>query len=1078
MLTKLATFRGTDVNGDPLAQVFNPGDKLKVAGTLMPQVKDWLANYRPQPNKIAILVNALGSSEFWGQNVNGDIFPENGLLHDCRKHPSEQHPYDDFIGKTLPPYGYWTFKYAHPFVHHRNKDPSRAFGEVVLCAWNPRMHRVELVVILDTHLAMQHGAQHIIDRILAGDYPDVSMGCRVPYDVCTICKHKSKTRHDYCSCIKHIGMGRILDDGRQIGVINLHPRFFDISFVFIGADKTAKMMCKLASGLWVPQSVADAQRLYDIPEDANGLVKAACGKGTCKECLKPCKVAGQLYFGPTHGWRDDPHWPIDHGKDPKERKLIEGYYRATGKDRPLPAYLKGRRIHFTKNAWVMTEEGQKILEQKAVSTEGTPRLDIGVRKRYEGVLALDRDGKKEMIGVLDPDTMDKVIAGLKTKHPDHPFLEKLKTAMRKKAVNADFSQFEEIVPTSDQKTIPGERSAVAKAKDQPRDTTGEDDIELMMSPEDQQEGQSVSSSGDGIMRTNYEDAVTDDEKRAFADILKIAEQGTVAMLSEATRQVKIGPPPKPNRKEYPFVGTLNFRGIQINIENKVGDVREGQNRAGKKWRTVMKFPYGEFDKVKATGMDGDKLDVYVGPFRNAPNVHIVHQNDPATGKYDEDKVMLGFRNDEETKQAYLSQYDNPKFFRSITTMAFPLFKKSLLGGELDGEKVAYSALMEKVAEELKLEDLFEAKAPRRRQRTWRNKVTGKETHVTGSGMGSFEKAKTASVEKIAEPLTPHELLKVSDSKVGNIQKWSDIVKQIGPSAAVGKVTPLTDAAEPDIPKDTLNEMGEMPMEKALATPSLMGMVLRPREFQRIMLTGSGHKGLADTMDDAGAVFKPGDGEEAPCSSLSSGDMAPSLMKALLPFLGDRSYYGPVLRRRIIRITICAPKPEAPEREMESPLLSKVASAYNWYRREQMKLAADGPGLMAETPELHSALYGLDDSNLFGKESAATSQKMLTGVAKEIGRIDPKTLGVVLGSIPITMMYSAHLRGKRRRDEEMGVLKNLIADHPWIASIGIAAGLREIMKSPQAQQLVDEMFQAGKRVWRGKGSQQAAKAVSL
>src|SRR6185295_11826397 len=38
-----------------------------------------------------------------------------------------------------------------------------------------------------------------------------------------------------------------LPDGRKVAVRNDTPRFFDISFVFIGADKTAKVLAKLAS---------------------------------------------------------------------------------------------------------------------------------------------------------------------------------------------------------------------------------------------------------------------------------------------------------------------------------------------------------------------------------------------------------------------------------------------------------------------------------------------------------------------------------------------------------------------------------------------------------------------------------------------------------------------------------------------------------------------------------------------------------------------------------------------------------------------------------------------------------------
>ncbi len=183
-----------------------------------------------------VLVNALGAGEYFGSNINADYFPWEALSHEG----------DD--------YGYKTFLKAHAFQHHVNKDPTRAFGHPVLSLLNIRMKRVELVVRLDREKAKIEGADGVIARIDRGEFPDVSMGCKVPYDVCYKCKHKSKTRDDYCihmhppEELRHIyGPNKILPDGIKCCVINLHPRFFDISFVFIGADKTAKVMAKLAS---------------------------------------------------------------------------------------------------------------------------------------------------------------------------------------------------------------------------------------------------------------------------------------------------------------------------------------------------------------------------------------------------------------------------------------------------------------------------------------------------------------------------------------------------------------------------------------------------------------------------------------------------------------------------------------------------------------------------------------------------------------------------------------------------------------------------------------------------------------
>jgi hypothetical protein len=519
-------------------------------------------------------------------------------------------------------------------------------------------------------------------------------------------------------------------------------------------------------------------------------------------------------------------------------------------------------------------------------------------------------------------------------------------------------------------------------------------------------------------------------------------------LWEKCKKIKIGPPPKPNRKEYPFTGTIDFKGLMIHVENKPGTYREGKG-----WRTLMKMPYGEFLGTK--GVDKDKLDVYVGPYRNAPNVHIIHQNKvrgPQEGKYDEDKVMLGFESLEQAKAAYLAHYDSDKYYRSATVMAFPLFKRAIVRKEVHGEKIAsveqseYVSIMEKRAEDLRLEDLFSgAETASRRSKVWRHS-DGRELKRNGSGMDNWDQVKLASVTKYAAP-GPQALLKIS------AEKWADIVKHIGPDKAVGKVSPLLSESEPSLPKDTLDAMAGQGMEKALATPSMMGMVLKPEEFQRICLKCMGKDDLADKLDDAGAVFKPSEGEMAPCHELSSDQLSPELMKMLMPLMGEKSYLGPVVRRRIIRITIMKPEPLTKSTEVNSPLLSKVASAYNWYRREQMKLAADTMEVVPNNPELHSGLYGIGDEDLFGKTAMAPG-------------VDGNTIAVVLGSIPISLMYSAHLRGERRKGKELGTLKNLVADHPWLVTAGAAAGLRELMKSPQAKQLVSELTGAAKRIIKG------------
>jgi len=271
MIIKVCQYQAHQPSGERLIQVFQPGDMDKAAAffgmgktaaPLLPSVKSLLENIKSSPRKIVILVNALGAGEYWGSNINGDYFPEVALLHKGSD------------------YGYETFRTAGLFKHHVNKDPSRSFGTILLSVWNDMMKRVELVIEIDRDKAFEVGAVDVCDKIDQGIFPDVSMGCKVPYDLCSYCTdwkryetakatfdphvHKSiadavlavhkqqpirgisVTRNDYCEHLRK-ALNKIMPNGVKNYAINDYPRFFDISVVFIGADKTAKVMAKLAS---------------------------------------------------------------------------------------------------------------------------------------------------------------------------------------------------------------------------------------------------------------------------------------------------------------------------------------------------------------------------------------------------------------------------------------------------------------------------------------------------------------------------------------------------------------------------------------------------------------------------------------------------------------------------------------------------------------------------------------------------------------------------------------------------------------------------------------------------------------
>ena len=119
---------------------------------------------------------------------------------------------------------------------------------------------------------------------------------------------------------------------------------------------------------------------------------------------------------------------------------------------------------------------------------------------------------------------------------------------------------------------------------------------------------------------------------------------------------------------------INFRGLNIRIEQKVGSVREGVNKKGEPWKVRFYYPYGFI--CDTMGKDGDEIDCFIGDHWESENVYIVHQLRP-DGLYDEDKVMLGFLELNSARGGYLSHYNTQGFIGKITAMPFFEFKEKM-----------------------------------------------------------------------------------------------------------------------------------------------------------------------------------------------------------------------------------------------------------------------------------------------------------------------------------------------------------------------------------------------------------------
>lgn len=130
---------------------------------------------------------------------------------------------------------------------------------------------------------------------------------------------------------------------------------------------------------------------------------------------------------------------------------------------------------------------------------------------------------------------------------------------------------------------------------------------------------------------------------------------------------------------YRLHDRIVFHGLDISVENVRGSVRRGTDKDGHPWSTVMHWDYGYVRRTE--GVDGDHVDCYIGPDIHARKAYIVRQNDPTTGEYDEDKVMLGFSTARDAVESYLMQYDRPGFYGGLDAVSLEDFKRMLETGQ-------------------------------------------------------------------------------------------------------------------------------------------------------------------------------------------------------------------------------------------------------------------------------------------------------------------------------------------------------------------------------------------------------------
>lgn len=198
-----------------------------------PRVVEWLKKQSLDFDRyVYCMVVPLGADESWEQTTNGDAFKR------------------EMLAPENPEWGHKSFeRHANAFRNHRNSNPELGFGDVPFTVFNPEMDRVEGVWRLDRDRAQKVGALDVVERIAKNGAAEISMGCRVPYDVCSYCGNRAKNVRQYCSHVRNPGFGAINAVGELMRVFNPWPKFFDLSDVRVPAAPEAHVLMLISPEL-------------------------------------------------------------------------------------------------------------------------------------------------------------------------------------------------------------------------------------------------------------------------------------------------------------------------------------------------------------------------------------------------------------------------------------------------------------------------------------------------------------------------------------------------------------------------------------------------------------------------------------------------------------------------------------------------------------------------------------------------------------------------------------------------------------------------------------------------------------
>ncbi len=882
MIEKTSLFKGEGEFGPTVIPLFNrhtDGFFEKTASTqVLPEVLQYIEAVRPQNNSCYVLVNALGASEYYSSNVNADAFPESALIH--RPDKWTGNPIIDKVTSKDWAYGFPTFYYAHPFGHHRNKDATKAFGEVELAAWNPRMKRVELVTRVDKDKCQQFGGEGIWDKLKAGNYIDVSMGSKVPYDLCFPAGTLVRTSSGQVpiesisvgdTVLSHTGTLRAVKQTMQHtadGVVRVRAS----GLPDVRATENHPFFVLRRDDVRTCKGSANGQRLRHTFED---------GSSECRRCKKNPKL--EFQWAAAESLQVGDYLAVPASSAPGEdvapaRARLLGYYLGDG----------------------------YILKQRTGKKKDGPHRDMGF-----GFSA----------GLIEEEHIQRIL---------HTVVE-AGCSNEPRVYDAGCGRQAKIISVYDQTTAAwleeygGRTSRGKRLHDRVFGWSREAKLELVAGYVDT----------DGSVDERGQTRIGSVNRGLLLDVQRLLlTEGVVATVC--------------------FAGTITA-GFGQGTESwyLVLSTAQSQKLLGRStkiqavdvtWESPRSFFWGGYWLTPVTALELEEaptpvfnisVDVdesYVAEGRAVHNCSICTDwvsYHAAQATFDPAKHRQVF-------EAVIAYHKNVRPIRglSITTRDYCEDMKRNRNKILaDGRKVF---VYNDYPRFFDISFVFIGA-----DRTAKTMI-----FISRPGMES-------SITKMGQPIVNTDGFERLNVKLASLKQSEDksatIVKDDVPSNMVPAAVAAVSRDDADLPRGVLNELASHPLEQALSTAGAMGIVLRPREFQRVILVSMGYPNTADELEEKGRVFsrEPADEGYKPDNSA----FIPELVRALLPFLLQRSaLHEPLVRRVALRGWR---EKEASTAQAVPSLLSeplrKISSIYSAYRESLMDSLAHAPALFSHLP---------------------------------------------------------------------------------------------------------------------------------